>query len=439
MRELTSLTLMDEELLLKNCRYVVTPDEVLERVDVLVVGNRIEAVGEALSSSGEVIDCSSGIVMPGLVNAHTHAAMVLFRGYYDDAELEEWLKKLWEAERRLDYRLVYLASKLAAYEMVSTGTTAIVDMYFYPEATAKAVVEAGLRTMLGPVFLDRLVSSHEAARALKSLVSAYSGSRLVTPIVNVHSIYACSEETLLLAAELADRLDLRVHIHVSETRREVYECKKRHGLFPVEYLDRLGLLTNRTHLVHLGWVTSWEIGLIREKGATVAHCPTSNMKLATAGFFPFKEMVRSGIPVGIGTGGAATNNSLDMFREMKMTVLLQRNNYWDADVCALDALRAATLNGARILGKRVGRVAEGYLADLVVVDARSPRLQPLRRDNVVSALVYVATGADVAVTIVDGKVVYRREEESKVREEAVRIARELNEFFRRLTASFKEG
>ena len=425
---------MPEELLLKNCRYIVTMDgSVLSGKDVLVVDSRIEAVGEHLSKSGAVVDCSDKIVMPGLVNSHAHAAMVLLRGYYDGAELHKWLETIWSVEAELEPKIVYLASKLAMYEMLSSGTTAFVDMYFYPEETARAAVEAGIRAVLGPVFLDRLVSPDEVVRSLDRLVREYGRSPLVTPIVNVYSIYACSQETLLTAKECSERKGLGIHIHVSETRREVFECKRRHGVFPVEYLNKLGLLTDRTHLVNLGWITSWEISLVKERGTSVAHCPVSNMKLATAGFFPFKEMIRGGITVGIGTDSPAMNDSLDMFREMRAAVLLQRNNYWDAEVGAIDALRAATVNGGRIIGKKVGKVVKGYTADLVVLDALSLRLQPLRRDNVIPALVYSATGADVVMTIVDGRVVYRRDQAAKLRSEAKAISAELNAFMERVT------
>jgi len=420
---------MTEEILLRNCKYVVTMNgEVLRDRDILIRGNEIAAIGERLEKTGLMIDCHDKIAMPGLVNCHTHAAMILFRGLYDDAELDEWLRKVWIIEARLKPRLVYLASKLAIYEMLSSGVTAFIDMYFYPEETAKAVIETGIRAMLGPVFLDNFYDPREVRRELEEFYKKYSDSPLVAPIVNVHSIYTCSEETLLMAKEFSDDKNVDIYMHVSETRREIYECKKKHGVFPVEYLDRLGLLSDRMRLIHLGWVASWEIELIRERNSSAVYCPTSSMKLATAGFFPFKEMLRSGITVGLGTEGAATNNCLDMFREMKNTVLLQRNNYWDAGVKAIDALYSATVNGGVVMRRKVGKISEGFLADLVLVDADSIRLQPVRMSNILSSLVYSATGADVAMTIVNGKIAYNREEASKLKEDAREIAKELNAF-----------
>ena len=421
-----------EELLLRRCKFVLVGDGwVLRDVNVVVRDGVIASVGEEVDKSGLVLDCSDKVVIPGLVNSHTHAAMTLLRGYCDDAELFGWLKRIWRVEARLTPRIVYLASKLAIYEMLSSGTTAFVDMYFYPEETAKAAEELGIRAALGPPIIEGVGELEGSVARAKSFVKDFGRSRLIVPILNVHSIHACSRETLEAVAELSRELEVKVHIHVSETRREVFECKKKYGLFPVEYLDRLGVLSDRCILVHLGWVTSWEIELIREKGACVVHCPSSNTKLATAGFFPFKEMVRSGIAVGLGTDGPASNNTLDMIREMRMAVLLQRNNYWDVDVNAADAFRAATLNGGAILGVRVGSVEEGYLADLALLDAYSVRLQPLRADNLLSAIVYSASGADVVATVVGGRLVYDREDEEKIarwREEVRRIAEELNKF-----------
>ena len=397
-------------------------------MNVLIEDNEIASIGKVSEKSDEVIDCSDKIIMPGLINAHTHAAMTLMRGYYDDAELDEWLRKMWSLERRLTPRIIELATKLAIYEMLSHGVTGFIDMYFYPEETARAAAEVGVRALLGPPFIDVLSPRYPLA-SLRRLESLAGRGALVRPVVNVHSVYTCSEETLLTAREVAEERGLLLHIHAPETRRGVFEVRRRTGRFPVEYMEGLGLLGPRTHLVHLGWVTSWELETIRERGASVAHCPASNMKLATAGFPPVKEMMSMGIKVCLGTDGPATNNSLDMFREMRTAVLMQRNNYWDASFGAWDALRAATVNGGSVTGWRVGRVEEGYEGDLVLVDARALALQPLRRDNVVSALVYSATGADVLATIVRGRVVYMRERDlPRFREEAAAIAAQLNDF-----------
>ncbi len=430
-----------EAIALKNCRLVLRWSgdslEVLSNVDILIRDGKIEKIvrsGTLTISEKDysIVDCSKRVVLPGIVNAHTHSPMVLLRGYCDDLELHEWLSRMWEVERHLNSRIIELASELAIMEMLSTGTTAFVDMYFYPEVTAEVAKRLGIRAALGPPLIEVLYSADKCLREIEDFYRKYRDDELIIPIVNVHSIYTCSLETVKTAAEFAKEHGLNLHIHVSETRKEVFDAKKKYGKFPVEILHDLGVLNKYAHLVHLGWVTSREIELIRFGDATVTHCPVSNMKLATAGFFPFFEMMASGINVTIGTDGAASNNCLDMFREMKTAVLLQRNNYWDTRIKAIHVLRAATLCGYRLLRLNGGNIQEGCLADLVLIDAESPYLQPLRMDNVVSNIVYAATGRDVAMTIVNGKIVYDRERDyEKWKERCSRIADELNKFIQK--------
>jgi cytosine/adenosine deaminase-related metal-dependent hydrolase len=217
-------------------------------------------------------------------------------------------------------------------------------------------------------------------------------------------------------------------MHVSETRDEVYEVKRRTGKFPVEYLGELGLVNNRLHLVHLGWITSWELGMIRENDVKVTHSPTSNMKLATAGFFPMRELMEASVTVTLGTDGPASNNSLDMFREMKVGVLLQRHGYWDTRIRAIHLLKAATVNGYRLMGIRGGSIQPGHVADIVLINTRKPHLQPLRRDNVISALVYSASGNDVDMVMINGKIAYTRDDQWRFGEKAIELSREINEF-----------
>jgi len=394
----------------------------------------IVSVGDAGGgvSGADVVRCEDYIVMPGLVNAHTHTPMTIMRGFRDDLELGDWLSNMWRVERELTPALVSLGSELAVMEMLSTGTTAFVDMYFYPEATAEVASRYGIRCMLGPPFIDVMENPEVTEARLINFYSTYRDHELVKPLINVHSIYACSRETLERVREISNRLPLNVHMHVSETRDEVYEIKKRVGKFPIEYLKDVGLVSNRLHLVHLGWVTSWELSIIRESGAKVTYSPTSNMKLATAGFFPMKELVELGVTVTLGTDGPASNNSLDMFREMKTGVLLQRHSYWDTKVGAMDMLRAATLSGYRLMGIRGGSIEPGYVADMVLINVRKPHLQPLRLDNIVSTLVYSASGMDVDMTIIGGRIVYIKDKDwARFSERAMIISEELNKFMER--------
>lgn len=421
-------------LLLKDCKFVITweGDElrVLRDVNIYVEGNVIESVGNSLEYTGDyVINCRDSIVMPGLVNAHVHTPMSVMRGFYDDAELPQWLSKVWSVERELNDDIISLGSELSIIEMVMSGTTAFIDMYLRPKITAEVALKYGIRAALGPTFIDNLLDPVYVENDIRNFHSEFLNNELIRPIINVHSVYACSTETLLRAKGLMNELGLNLQIHASETRDEVYETKTKYGKLPVEYLDSLDLLGNRTQLVHLGWVTNWELRRIMETNSRVTHAPTSNMKLATAGHFPMKELMEGGIIVTIGTDGPASNNSLDMFREMKMAVLLQRHSYWDTSIKALHALKAATLNGYKLLGINGGRIERGYIADMVILNARNPRLQPLRLDNLVSNIVYSATGSDVMAMIVNGKIIYDKGRDyERLIEKSIRISEKMNDF-----------
>ncbi|ADN51127.1 amidohydrolase [Vulcanisaeta distributa] len=419
--------------LLKNCDFVLTwiNDElrILKNVDIAISDGSIMNVGTITEGGFEEIDCSGHVVIPGLVNAHTHTPMSLLRGFYDDAELMTWLSKMWSVERELTRDIVALGSELSIIEMLMSGTTAFIDMYHYPDVTADVALKYGLRTALGPTFIDTLRRPSCVENELRNFVSKYGDSSLIRPIINVHSIYAVGKDTLLRIKDLSDGLNLPIQVHVSETRDEVYESKKKYGMFPVEYLNSLGLISSRAQLVHLGWVTNWELNIIARTNARVTHAPTSNMKLATAGHFPMRELMDIGVVVTLGTDGPASNNSLDMFREMKMAVLLQRHSYWDVSIKAIHAFKAATLNGYKLLGLNGGCVNNGCVADLVLLDLGSPRLQPARLDNILSNIVYSADGSDVDMVIVNGKIIYDKSRDYQAfRERARRISERLNDF-----------
>lgn len=423
---------------LKNCKFVITsnPDDlsivVYENIDIKVnESGLIECIDKDLKieSGYEVIDCSNYIVIPGLINAHTHAAMVLFRGYCDDFELHEWLSRIWEVERELTPEVIRYASELAIMEMISTGITGFVDMYFYPEETAQICEEYGIRCALGPVFLDLLYDPKFVENQVRNFYFRFRNSKFVKPIINVHSIYACSKDTLERVRDLSNELNLNIQIHVSETRQEVFKCRKETGMFPVEYLNSIRLASEKVQMVHLGWITNWEINIIKEKNVFVTYCPTSNMKLATAGFFPFREMFDMGIRITIGTDGAASNNCLNIFREMKNAVLLQRHSYWDTSIKARHVFISTTLRGYELLGIKGGCIREGYVADLVLLNAKSITLQPIRKDNLLSNLVYSATGNEIEIVIINGKIIYNKKQDlEKWIEKSQEISEKLNNF-----------
>lgn len=429
---------MTEPILVKNLRILLRrPGRVETGASILLEDGRITWIGEQpppLSKTGYVIEGDTLIAAPCLYNAHTHSAMTLLRGYCDDYELSEWLQYMWAVEKHLTPRIVREASLLAAMEMASTGTCGFMDMYFYPGETARAAASLGLRARLGPVIMGD-VDPYKAVEHSIYFAKSLKGLKNIGGVINVHSIYAAPLDAVTYAAEAARQHGLPMHIHVSETRREVYEAKKKYGLFPVELMaKKLNALNKYTVLVHAGWIASWEINLVAEAGASIVHCPTSNMKLATAGHMPAYELIEKGVNLALGTDGPASNNTLNMFLEMKQMILLQRHSYWDTRIKARHALQAATTGSARAmkLPRGCGTIEEGAPADLVLIDAEDPLIQPTRIDNIESTLVYAATGREVKYTIVAGKIVYDRQRDwERWRRRAAIIARDLNRFIER--------
>lgn len=392
---------------------ILTQDEERRtlRGDVLVEGHRISAVGKVRKRARTTIDARGMLVMPGLVNAHTHAAMTLFRGLGDDLPLEEWLEtRIWPAEEALTPPDVRAGADLAMAEMISSGTTAFNDMYHHEDEVAKAAEHAGVRCFAGFPVLDfpsgGLEPSEMPARA-RAFLDRWKGHDLVTPTVTPHATYSCGPATLDWCGKLAEEFDALIHTHCSETRKEVYDVEKRHGARPVEQLARHGCLTPRAVLAHCGYITKEEVKQIAAAGARVAHCPVSNLKLATGGTAPVPELLAAGVPVALGTDGPASNNTLDMFETMKFAALIHKHHRWDPTVLpAQTVLDMATRHGAACLGRDdLGSIEPGKTADLILVDASSPRMQPLH--DPVSQIVYAARGTDVSAVIVAGKVLMR--------------------------------
>jgi 5-methylthioadenosine/S-adenosylhomocysteine deaminase len=355
-----------------------------------------------------VIDAGGMALVPGLVNGHTHAAMTLFRGYGDDLPLMQWLEeKIWPAEARLDSEDVYWGTRLACAEMIRTGTVRFWDMYWQPGATARAVEDAGLRATIGAPLLDgndpRRTSELQAS-ALRSLEELEGCGDRIASALAPHAIYTVSEASLRWIADHAAERGLPIHIHLSETEREVADCLSAHGVRPTAYLDRVGLLGPRTLLAHAVWMDDDELDLIAERGATLVANPVANLKLAVGGVFPYRAAHERGIPVGLGTDGAGSNNSLDLFQDVKVFALLQKNAARDpAAVTAEEAWDVASGRLAPLLGAS-GRIEPGEPADFLLLRADAPELS---LGNLVADLVYAASGAVVDTTVVDGRVVMR--------------------------------
>lgn len=379
------------------------------RGSVLIEGNTIEEVSDSLSpgDADTVIDGHGKLIIPGLVNTHTHLSMTLFRGMADDLPLDRWLNDhIWPAEAHLNGEYCHAGALLGCVEMIRSGTTTFNDMYFYMDDVARAVDEAGLRCVLSHGMIDlgdddkRRAEIRESLRIIRECHGMADGRIKVA--LGPHSPYTCSEELLQETARLAAEHGVGIHIHVSETENEVREVSEAHGMSPVEYLDSTGVLGPGTVAAHCVWLKENEMEILSERGVKVSHNPSSNMKLAS-GTSPVPELMGRGVNVSIGTDGAASNNNLDMFEEMKTASLLQKVSLHDPTALpAMDVFRMATLNGAKALGVKSGLIEEGRLADLVVLNTRRPHLTPWR--NPASHLVYSASGADVDTVICDGRI-----------------------------------
>lgn len=408
-------------LLIKNVDWVVTQNpkrEILRNTSILVENGVIKEVGKIGSGSADSeVDGKGRVALPGLINAHTHLSMTLFRGFADDMHLQDWLqKKIWPLEAKLNGEACYYGALLGSAEMIMSGTTSFVDMYFYEEDVARAVQEVGLRGFLGYGMIDlfdsaKAKSEREKVKKFFDHVQSLHDPRIGF-IVAPHAPYTCSEETLLWAKEFAEKNNVINHIHIAETRKEQADFQKEHGMRVVEYLDKIGALSDNMLAAHCVWLTKSEVAIMGRAGVSVAHCPVSNMKLASGGVAPLPEMFESRVPVGLGTDSAASNNTLDMFETMKICALLHKASRWDPTVLnSQKVLDLATIDGARALGAegRVGSIEVGKRADMILVNTQTPSLMPIHgKETVISDLVYSTPSANVDTTIVDGKVLMEK-------------------------------
>ncbi len=399
-------------ILIKN-GWVVTqnPHREIKIENVYVEDNIIREIGDVKVEADYVIDASNMIVMPGLINTHTHVGMTDMRGIADDVNLEDFLMKMWKEEAKRGREDIYRGAKLGIEEMLRTGTTTFVDMYSDEDVVAKAAKEFGIRAYLGWAVVDEEITTQEGnpIENAEKFIREFRDDELIKPLVAPHAVYTCSEETLLKSKEIAEKYGVMMTMHVSETRKEVYEHRKKTGLRPVEWLEKIGFLNPNLLAVHLVWLTLHEIKLLAKNDVKASHNPTSNMKLGNGGSMPLVEMIQNNITITLGTDSAVSNNNLDMFEVMKIAALLHKNERWDASVTnAQMILDFATINGARALGLNAGSIEEGKLADIIVVDAREPNARPLRKDTIVSNIVYSLSGLNVKYTIVNGKIVFER-------------------------------
>lgn len=352
----------------------------------------------------KVIDATGFIVMPGLINTHTHIAMALLRGISDDVPLMEWLNEhIWPVEAHMGYNEILIGAKLGALEMLKGGTTTFVDMYPYEEAVAEASEEAGIRAVVSPCAMDfRMPHFEEDWRAVQK---RFSNSNLVSMMIGVHAIYTCSPENMKHAMELSEQLSTGIHIHHSETKDEEKTVRERYNANPTEHLVNVRLIKRPTLAAHCVYMSDEDITAFAENNVSVAYNPQSNMKLAS-GIAPIAKMLDAGVNVSIGTDGASSNNDLDMWDEMRTASLLQKVNTMNPCVLtAYQVLQMATVNGAKAIGKEgeLGILQEGALADIILVDFEKPHLYP--HTNLISELVYSCHASDVDTVIVNGEIV----------------------------------
>jgi 5-methylthioadenosine/S-adenosylhomocysteine deaminase len=399
---------------------VITVDgtrRVLNPGSVAINGAEIVAVDTpaaiaARYKSAQTIDATGKVVMPGLINTHTHAAMVMYRGLGNDLTLMDWLQKyIFPAEAKtVSPEFVRVGTRLAALEMIQSGTTTFADMYYFEEEVARVTKAAGLRAVLGQTVIEFPVpdakTPADALKRMEVFAKEFEHDDLITPSLAPHSVYTLDAKTLTAVSELARRLNVPIQIHLSETSAEIGMSQERHKQRPVALLDSLKFWAPTTLAAHAVWINDEEIALLKQRGVGVSNNPESNMKLSS-GTAPVMKYRAAGVNVGIGTDGAASNNDLDMFEAMRQAAFQQKLVTMDPTaISAADAIEMATVAGARALGRnRLGTLAAGMLADVIIVDMSKPRQQPLF--DPVAQIVYASRGDDVVTTIVNGKVLMR--------------------------------
>lgn len=401
-------------------QYVLTMDaqqSIIEQGGVAIKGDTLVAVGPAATlrrqyPQAEVLAEPYGLIMPGLVNVHTHAAMSLFRGLADDLPLMQWLQEyIFPVEATLTGELVYQGSLLSICEMIKSGTTSFCDMYLFAGDVARAAETAGMRAWIGEVLYDfpspnygELENGFAYTRAL---FDRYRHHPLITVTVDPHSVYTCAPGLLSRLGELAQEEKALYVIHLAETDDETRTCRERYGRSPVEHLEALNLLGPNVVADHCVRLTGEEIALLAQREVKIAHCPESNMKLAS-GIAPVPAMLAAGLTVGIGTDGSASNNNVDMFGEMTTAAKIQKVACMDPTVMsAASTLYAATMGGAGVLGagEQIGSLEAGKKADCIVLDLNQPHLTPIYHPA--SHLVYAARGSDVIHSVIGGRLVMR--------------------------------
>lgn len=378
-----------------------------EEQDVLIADGCFKAIGKNLDVLGyQALNGQGKALVPTFVNAHTHASMTLMRSYADDLELHDWLVNyIWPLEAKMDEEDIYHGARLACLEMIKSGTTCFNDMYWHFHGVARAVEELGLRAMLSSVFIDfsdEIKAAEQRELTVRLFEESKRYSNRIGFALGPHAIYSVSEESLRWAKAFADENGLLIHIHISETEKEVQDCVSRHGMRPVQWLEGIGFLGSNVVAAHVVHVTDEEIEMLASNNVKVVHNPVSNMKLAS-GSFPYVRMREAGVELSLGTDGCSSNNNLCMMEEMKVATLHAKLVHNDPTVLPThEVFRMATLGGADALGLECGEIAVGKLADCMLVDLSNHRLAPGYR--LVDDLVYSADTSCIDTVICNGNI-----------------------------------
>jgi 5-methylthioadenosine/S-adenosylhomocysteine deaminase len=409
----------------------------IKKSSLLIQNDKIVEISDKLgvSDAEEVINASGKVLIPGLVNTHTHLSMTLMRGLADDMPLDTWLNNyIWPVEAELNSEYCYAGALVACAEMIKSGTTCFNDMYFFMDHVAKAAEEAGLRGIISHGMIDfgdedkRKQEFKESIRIIKRCHN--TGDGRIQVAFGPHSPYTCSQELLSQVKREAAKYGVRIHIHVSETQKEVSDILEAHGKWPFEYLDEIGFLGSEVTAAHAVWLSENEMDIIKQSEVKLSHNPSSNMKLSS-GVSPVSKLLNKNVCISIGTDGPASNNNMDMFEEMKITSLLQKVTTMDPTVLnAEEVFKMATINGARSLGleDQIGSIEVGKKADIALIDARSPQLTPFR--NPISHIVYSANGGNVDTVICNGEILMQNRklltiDENRILEAAQNASEEL--------------
>lgn len=421
-------------ILYKNINYLDLENEkIIEGADIFIEGNLIKKIGNNLQiKASEVIDGNFLLMTPGFVNGHTHLGMSYFRNYADDLKLMDWLEnEIWPIENKLSADDIYWSSLLSICENIKSGVTNFCDMYYEMDRVGDATIISGIRGTLTRGLTDNDGKGKEKLKSVRELYNNYhnkaNGRIKVVPAP--HAIYTCSENFLREISDLSKDLDGIINIHLSETKGEVENSLKEHGMTPISYVNSLGLLDNHVIAAHCVHITDEEIALVKDKNFYPIYNPTSNLKLAS-GFTPVEKLLKNNIIMGIGTDGDSSNNSQNLLQDMHIGAIVNKAREMDEQaVKAIEILKMATINGQKALGiSKAGLIKEDYLADLTIFNLKSSNFTP--KNNLINALVYSATAEDVRDVLCDGKFVMRNRELVNLDEERIKF--EVNRHFEEL-------